>query len=65
MTTRAEREIKRMNHDQDLTEVQEAAAAERERDRQRTEHEREVERTHEALAEESRRVHFLERGLCP
>jgi hypothetical protein len=65
MATRAEREVERMKHNQDLAEVQRAASAARDRDRQRTEHERQVEHAHEALAAESKRVHFLEHGLCP
>jgi hypothetical protein len=65
MATRAEREVQREQHSQDLAEVQRAAAAARESDRQRTEHERQVEKAHEELAAESRRVHFIEHGLCP
>ncbi len=32
---------------------------------ERTEREHKTEEAHEALADESRRVHFLEHGLCP
>ena len=35
------------------------------REEQRSEHERQVEHAHESMADESRRVHFLEHGLCP
>jgi hypothetical protein len=35
-----------------------------EQDRQRTEHERATDRAHEALIEESKRQHFIERGMC-
>ena len=52
-------------HEQDLPEVQRAAEAAREQDRQRSEHERQVEKAHEEMAADSRRVHFLEHGLCP
>jgi hypothetical protein len=33
-------------------------------DAERTAHERQVEQQHEALAEESRRTHFVEHGHC-
>lgn len=50
---------------QDLSEVQRAAEAARESDRLRTEHERQIEHAHEAMMNESKRIHFLEHGLCP
>jgi hypothetical protein len=62
--TAAERELEHAKHNQDLAEVQRAAEAARESDWQRTEHERQVNTRHEALIEESKRAHFLNRENC-
>ena len=65
MATRAEREVKHANHEQELTAVRRAAHAAREQERQRTERENETNAAHESMLEQSQRAHFLSSHDCP